>query len=280
MSSKLTIGPQGSQWIYDKTTKTYDLTRRGQNSSSPLPSSTSSLKIPLTYGPPATSLLLAPRRTALVVVDMQNFFLHPSCRSHPAGLAAVRPLVDVVARCRAVGVQVVWLNWGLTGEDLRGMPAGVLRGFARGMFEGEGGEEEVEVGLGVDLGGGKGRTLCEGAWNSEIYEGLLGGGAAVVDREKDVFVAKNRMSGLWCESQPLWRYLKGEGDIKGGDEKVTLLFAGVNTDQCVLGTLTDAYSESYYYRIFLLPFLIATNNPSLPSLFLLLFLFLFICCAR
>lgn len=135
------------------------------------------------------------------------------------------------------------------------MPAGVLRGFASRMLDGLGGEqgEEEEVGLGVELGEGKGRTLCEGAWNSEIYEGLLKGEEAeeeegmetgtgsVVDRERDVFVAKNRMSGLWCESQPLWQYLKGEGR-----DKATLLFAGVNTDQCVLGTLTNAYSESSF----------------------------------
>lgn len=250
MSSKLTFGPPGSQWIYDKQTKTYDLTRHQPSSDG----STSSLKISLTYGPPSTSLLLSPCRTALIVVDMQNFFLHPSCRSHPSGLAAVPPLVNVIARCREVGVQVVWLNWGLTDQDLAEMPAGVLRGFASRMLD----DEKEKAGLGVDLGRGMGRTLCEGAWNSEIYEGLLddtaaaaGEGKGAVDKEKDVFVAKNRMSGLWCESQPLWKYLKGEeGAKEGGKEKATLLFAGVNTDQCVLGTLTNAYSE--YFSLSLL----------------------------
>lgn len=56
-------------------------------------------------------------------------------------------------------------------------------------------------------------------------------------RAADVHYAKNRMSGLWNEEQALWKYLVNEGkDIR------TLFFAGVNTDQCVLGTLTSAYS--------------------------------------
>lgn len=205
MSSKiLTFEPPGSQWIYDKQTKTYDLTR----SSSP---SSPTLEISTTYGPPSTSLLLAPAKTALVIVDMQNFFLHPSCRSHPAGLAAVAPLAATIRRCREVGVQVVWASWGLTEADLASMPAGVLRGFASRMLisgpsrpadddMGEE-EEEEEFGLGVDLGGGKGRTLCAGAWNSAIFEGL----ADVVNDQGDVFADKNRMSGLWNEEQPLWK---------------------------------------------------------------------------
>lgn len=233
---KLTFGPPGSQWIYDKQTKTYDLTR---SSSSP------TLKVTTTYGPPSTSLLLSPAKTALIVVDMQNFFLHPSCRAHPTGLAAVEPLIATIARCREVGVQVIWLNWGLTDDDLATMPAGVLRGFASRMISAPQEGEEKEFGLGVDLGSGMGRTLCEGAWNSAIYEGLLQE-TVVVDKERDVFVAKNRMSGLWCESQPLWKYLKGELEGREGEgrDKETLLFAGVNTDQCVLGTLTNAYSKS------------------------------------
>ena len=43
------------------------------------------------------------------------------------------------------------------------------------------------------------------------------------------------MSGLWNEEQPLYKTLVNKGVS-------TLLFAGVNTDQCVLGTLVDAYN--------------------------------------
>lgn len=267
-TEKLTFGPPGDEWIYDKRTKTYDLTR-GAYSSSPPPRP---LKIALTQSEvPGATLLADPSRTALVVVDMQNFFLHPSCRSHPTGLAAVAPLLATVAAARAAGVRVVWLNWGLTDADLDGrMPAGVLHGFARRWITGEEGEEEEAAaavaargGLGVDLGGGRGRCLVAGSWNAEIYGPLAAGAAPEGEDgvEGDVHCAKNRMSGLWTESQPLWRYLseeeeveveeQGEGGkgrgMEGGKRKktTTLLFAGVNTDQCVLGTLVDAYNAGW-----------------------------------
>lgn len=225
-TDKLTFGPPGSEWIYTKSDRTYDLTRGATH---PAP-----LKVSLTQGPAGTSLLLNPHATALVVVDMQNFFLHPSCRAHPAGLAAVAPLLDTIAACRGAGVRVVWLNWGLTDADLAAMPAGVLRGFARAAIVGDG---PAAAGLGVDLGGGRGRCLVAGEWNSAVYEGLGRAGAVAAE---DVHCAKNRMSGLWTEDQPLWRYLEGEGK-----ETRTLLFAGVNTDQCVLGTLTNAYNAGW-----------------------------------
>lgn len=249
-STKLTFGPPSSQWIYDIPSKTYDITR---NQSTPPP-----LDIALTQGPPATTLRLQPATTTLVIVDMQNFFLHPSCRAHPTGLAAVDPLLRTIAACRATGVQVVWLNWGLTDADLAVMPAGVLRGFAKVMVSSDG---KQAGGLGVDLGEGKGRCLVEGEWNSAIYVGLMRlleerkkcecfstdeniqnqGPLAEAVKEDDVHCAKNRMSGLWSESQPLWRYLESAE----GKEKKTLLFAGVNTDQCVLGTLTNAYNAGW-----------------------------------
>ncbi|KKY36200.1 putative isochorismatase hydrolase [Diaporthe ampelina] len=218
----LKFGPPGDQWAYDRPSRTYDLTR---GVCSPAP-----IKIHTSRGPPDTSVLVAPAAAVLVVVDMQNYFLHPSCRSHPAGLAAVGPLLRVIERCRSAGIQVAWLNWGLTDLDLAAMPAGVARGFARAVVDGDKGS----AGLGVDLGGGKGRCLVAGEWNAEIY-GPLG---SAVDEVDDVRCAKNRMSGLWCEGQPLWRYLEKSG-------KKTLLFAGVNTDQCVLGTLTDAYNAGW-----------------------------------
>lgn len=47
-----------------------------------------------------------PSKTALVVVDMQNFFLDASCMEHPNGLKAVEPTGRVVEWCREVGVKV------------------------------------------------------------------------------------------------------------------------------------------------------------------------------
>lgn len=46
------------------------------------------------------------------------------------------------------------------------------------------------------------------------------------------------MSGIWNEEQPLYKALKEHG-------VETLLFGGVNTDQCVLGTFVDAYNKGW-----------------------------------
>jgi len=41
-------------------------------------------------------------KSALVVIDMQNFFLHPDLRSHPKGLACPDPLLNVVPLLRGM----------------------------------------------------------------------------------------------------------------------------------------------------------------------------------
>lgn len=83
------------------------------------------------------------------------------------------------------------------------------------------------------MGDGKGRVLFAGSWNADIY-------APLKEHVKpdDLHCAKNRMSGLWSPEQPLWKTLKAEN-------KTTILFTGVNTDQCVLGTLADGYNAGW-----------------------------------
>lgn len=46
------------------------------------------------------------------------------------------------------------------------------------------------------------------------------------------------MSGMWGATTPFEEFLKEHGTR-------SLLFAGVNTDQCVSGTFTDAFSKGY-----------------------------------
>ncbi len=129
---------------------------------------------------------------------------------------------------------MIWLNWGLTDADLAVLPAGVSRGFARSLIAAEPDGTPVRAGLGADLGDGKGRCLMAGEWNSAVYEPL----ATAAVRPEDVHCAKNRMSGMWTPSQPLWRELEARG-------LRTVFFTGVNTDQCVLGTLVDAYNAGW-----------------------------------
>lgn len=139
--------------------------------------------------------------------------------------------------------QVVWLNWGLTPTDLATMPAGIQRGFSRDLILN--GPSATHSGLGADLGDNKGACLCTGTWNADIYDPLK-----KLVSDDDVHCAKNRMSGMWSEEQPLRRYLNGLEEGKGkGLGKKTVLFAGVNTDQCVLGTLADAYNAGRLFQI-------------------------------
>ncbi|KAI9831921.1 MAG: hypothetical protein M1819_004643 [Sarea resinae] len=206
------------KWTFDPTTKIFDLSR----------SSAKQLTIPTDDGLSLhKAVTIDPQKTALVIVDMQNFFLHPDCRENPLGLAAVAPLTRVIEKSRTEGIQVVWLNWGLTDDDALTMPPSLQRGFGRDLIAGT---NTGYRGLGADLGNGKGRCLFAGSWNADIYPPLKS-----VVADDDVHCSKNRMSGLWSPAQPLLKYLLESG-------KQTILFAGVNTDQCVLGTLTDAYS--------------------------------------
>ncbi|KAL0935360.1 isochorismatase hydrolase [Colletotrichum truncatum] len=248
MSADLVFGPPGDEWRYEKSTRTYDLTR-GRSPA---------LTLGTTQGPTETFISVAPHSTALVIVDMQNYFLHPSCRDHPAGLAAVEKTKNVVEKCRELGVQVIWLNWGLTNEDLVEMPASVQRGFSRSLIHGAVANDKiVRLGLGAELGNGMGRCLVKGSWNADIYEPLK-----QLARTGDVHCDKNRMSGMWSPGQSLREHLEREPGI-GEGKKRTLLFAGVNTDQCVLSTLTDAYNGGW--DCVMLEDCCATTTPGAPG---------------
>ncbi|KAL2877670.1 hypothetical protein SGCOL_007008 [Colletotrichum sp. CLE4] len=272
MRPGLTFGPPGDEWHYDRPSRTYDLTR-GRSPA---------WKVGTSQGPAGTSVSVNPHSTALVIVDMQNYFLHPSCRDHPAGLAAVEQTKKVVEKCRELGIQVIWLNWGLTDDDLARMPASVQRGFSRSLVLGDEGKSSspgdkghtlARLGLGADLGDGRGRCLVAGEWNADIYEPLK---RSSLRTGEDVPCDKNRMSGMWSPEQPLRRYLEGTRESGDDDEEGvsrtgkgrgggirTLLFAGVNTDQCVLGTLTDAYNAGW--DCILIEDCCGTGTPGAPE---------------
>lgn len=96
MSSEVTFGPPGQEWHYSKTARTYDISG----------GSAKNIFIHTTEGPKETSVTIDPESSALVIVDMQNFFLDPQCMEHPNGLKAVEPTIKVIEKCREVGIQV------------------------------------------------------------------------------------------------------------------------------------------------------------------------------
>ncbi|KAH9178689.1 Isochorismatase hydrolase [Lactarius sanguifluus] len=169
---------------------------------------------------------------------------HAKIRDHPTGLACVGPLARTVTSLRAHGVKILWTNWGLTDAELATLPPALVRGFTKGVGGG---------GFGSGMGGKWGRLLMRGEANAELYDPLqelyVQGKAAGTD----VWIHKNRMSALWEDRTDLDSYLKENGIT-------TLLFAGVNADQCVLGTMVDAYYRGY--DVILVTDTTATTSPA------------------
>ncbi|CUA68707.1 isochorismatase hydrolase [Rhizoctonia solani] len=157
---------------------------------------------------------LDPSKAALIVVDMQNYFLHPELRDHPTGLECVKPLKDVLPVLRQAGVNIIWLNWGLEEQDLLSIPPCLSRCFSKPKL----GKWVDPPGLGADLGSKYGRILMKGEWNTKLYEGLE-------TEPQDLWANKIRMSGFQGSSDSELEKRLRELGIK------TLLFAGVNADQ-------------------------------------------------
>ncbi|KAH7123746.1 isochorismatase hydrolase [Dendryphion nanum] len=215
-AAPVSFGGDDNKWLYLPHSGKFDLSR-GSSKKLTIRSDEKSQN--------HTGFIINPVKAVLIVVDMQNYFIHPIYRNHITGLAAVKPILKVIEQCRKTGIEIIWLNWGITEKDLHVMPPAVQRGFSKSLG--------WHIGLGAELPEGQGRCLFKGAWNTELYLPLQ----SVVE-EQDSFFDKNRMSGLWSTNEPLHQHLLATG-------KQTLLFAGVNTDQCVLGTISDAYSYGW-----------------------------------
>ena len=170
-------------------------------------------------------LVFAPARSAIVVIDMQNDFcaaggwVDATGGDHTAGRRAIVPIQRAVARARALGMRVVWLNWGNRPDLLNVGPSSLhsFDPFGQGS------------GLGTALASGRGRVLTAGDWTAATI-------AELPSEPGDIAVSKYRVSGFW--GTPLDQILRNLAIT-------TLFFTGVNTDQCVDLTLRDAYCLDY-----------------------------------
>ncbi|CAM5770899.1 Peroxyureidoacrylate/ureidoacrylate amidohydrolase RutB [Labrys miyagiensis] len=164
-------------------------------------------------------------RTAMIVIDMQNDFCHPQGWLAHQGVdvaparSPIGPLASLLPRLRLADVPIIWVNWGNRPDRLNLSPA-LLHVYKP---TGEG------IGLGDPLPVSGARVLEAGSWAAAIVDELA-------TAPQDVHVAKYRMSGF--QDTALDSILRNLG-------VTTLLFGGVNADQCVLCTLQDANFRGY-----------------------------------
>lgn len=260
---KTMVGSPDNFWLWSPD-EGFDLSRPPNPDSAPVPSS-------LRLECQVSNVTIDPAKTALLIIDLQNFTLSQALRTDlpPEMFEAEKLIMNYgIPSARKAGIQIVWLNWGLTDEDLRSLPPQQFRvfGWSSNIRDGRcgidfresttasarefvhGGERRVNNAPGDELGevtledGSKvdaGRALFKGTWNAALHDPLA---ASFNESQKsplpDVLFHKNRNSGM-CEAMTeCTDYLVNKG-IR------TLLFTGMNTDQCVLATTFNAQMKGF-----------------------------------
>ena len=180
---------------------------------------------PATIAATRQSVTVDLRRTAMIVIDMQNDFCTAGgWVDHIGGdyrpdRKPIKPLQGLLPALRRASVPVIWVNWG-NRPDLANMPPNQIHLYKR---------DGTGVGLGEPLPGSGARVLEKDSWAAAVVDEL-------VQEKGDIKVDKHRISGFW--DTPLDSILRNLGTR-------TILFSGVNTDQCVLHSLTDANFLGY-----------------------------------
>src|ERR1700756_2648361 len=180
---------------------------------------------PVTVQTESKEVTLDLARTAIIIIDMQNDFCHPDGWLAHIGVdvaparTPIGPLQRLLPALRDHDVPVIWLNWGNRPDRLNLSPATLH------VYKPSG----IGVGLGDPLPASGAKVLQRGSWSAAIVDELA-------PAASDIHVAKYRMSGFQdTELDSILRNL----------DVTTLMFAGVNADQCVLCTLQDANFHGY-----------------------------------
>lgn len=187
------------------------------------------------------NLLFDLDRTALIVIDMQNDFCAPDGWIGSMGLdvgpalSLAAPINRAAQALRDRDVPVIWVNWGVRPDRLNLSPGTHHPFNPNGQAPGLAGE--------VTQSRRPHRLLQKDSWGAQVIDEL-------VQDPRDIRVDKHRISGFW--DTPL-------NSILGNLGVDTLLFAGVNADHCVLGTLMDA--NFHGYDTILLEDCTATTSP-------------------
>jgi ureidoacrylate peracid hydrolase len=176
-----------------------------------------------TARPALPTSILDPANTALLVVDVQNDFIHADGRSgvRSDGNADFRAMVDgrlapFVEEARALGVRVVWIQMENAPDTVSPANARIKR-----KMYGTDPDDEASVDIWE-------RAVCvRGSWGAEIYLPVA---------EDDIVSPKSRYSAfIRTELDGMLRELG----------VTTTAVAGVVTNQCVESTARDAYQHDY-----------------------------------
>jgi nicotinamidase-related amidase len=181
--------------------------------------------VPLRIEAERQNITIDVRRSAMIVIDMQNDFCAAGGLVDCLGVdytpdrKPIEPLHKLLPALRQAGMPVIWVNWG-TRPDLANMPPNQIHLYRP---RGKG------IGLGDPLPSNGARVLQKDSWAAAVVDELM-------PEPQDIRVDKHRISGFW--DTPLDSILRNLGTR-------TVLFSGVNTDQCVLHSLTDANFLGY-----------------------------------
>ncbi len=158
-----------------------------------------------------------PQHTALLVIDMQNDFLHPEGKAHREGDRELGPMVGIIPRqaslidaAREAGVPVLFvmmttLRSGASNSDVW------IEARSRARYSGT--------------------DMClEDTWGQEIIDELT-------PKAGDHFVKKYRYSGFAGTDLDL---------ILRSLNRRTVVLAGTSTNVCVEATAWDAFHHGYY----------------------------------
>lgn len=155
---------------------------------------------------PAMQWPLVHGRTALIVIDAQNDFLHADGWYSAQGIdikhmrRSIEPTIKLVAAARERHLPIIWTQHGFRDASDGGLFLQMRPLLADG-------------------------GLRTGTWGYDVLDEL---GA----EERDWFIHKSRLSAFFGSNLEI---------VLSGMKIDTLLFAGVLTNQCVAATSKDAY---------------------------------------
>lgn len=186
-----------------------------------------------------TSIIEDTNRMALVIVDMQNDFCSEGGWADTAGFdisrgrQAIPGIQRTLAWARKHSLLVIWIRWA-NRHDLRNLGAPTLYQYKKTVDM---------IGIGESLGDYE--ALLAGTWGTDVVAPL-----ERLRNEDDVVVDKVRDNGFY--GTHLDQILRTQG-------LSTLLFTGINTDQCVATTMEEASFRDY--NVVMIEDATATSNP-------------------